>query len=253
MKSKYRGVIRMRQKQIRENVQHAVRSKSKLNWTINLVSVLLGVALIYTISNNEVLFRLFVILFLVGFAYIVNKKLKELKENTAQVPKVDVQVNKSYDDTESTRIFEVDLTEKEQELKKIDLDRTQLLEELFTKAQLDEAVKQSYREKIKQKDSEQSTIMQEVINIKGRLQSAVLETKKYFVKVDPMKEVAAAIEPDKILEGSITALNDEVQTIITSLSEETVEALQKNDYIDEDFKLTRSGYKALVKTVSKES
>ncbi len=244
----------MRQKHntFRENVPQLVRSKSTLNWIFIIASAIFGVFLINTIINHEVWFRLFVVLFLCSFALWVNKKLNELKR--LQEPVIELEESHSVPIVRHPEeTIEIDLTEKELQLEKIDLDRTQLLEELFTKAELDEAAKQTYREKIKQKDSERTTIMQDVLNIRGKLHSAVLETKKYFVKVDPMKEVAAAIESDKIVEGSITTLNREVQGIITSLPEETVEALQKNAYIDEDLKLTRSGYKALVKTVSKES
>lgn len=245
--------MRQKQKQIRAHVRQAVNSKSALGWTINIVGALVGALLVYTVITHELLFRFFVFLFLFGFAYMVNKKLNELKGHMAQAsaPEISEPVLELVDE-QPTRIFEIELTEKEHELEKIDLDRTQLLEELFTKAELEEAEKQAYREKIKQKDSERSTIMQDLLNVNSKLQHAVLETKKYFVKVDPMKEIAAAIEPQKILEGSIATLNEEVQAIIASLSEKTVEALKKNDYVDEDLKLTRSGYKALVKTVPKE-
>jgi hypothetical protein len=128
-----------------------------------------------------------------------------------------------------------------------------MLEELFTKADLNELERQTYRERIKEKESERSNIMQDLMIVKGKLQHAVLETKKYFVKVDPMKEVAASIESEKIQTASIASLNKEVSAIVTSLTEDTIKALLKSNYIDEEHNLTRSGYKALIKTVTSES
>jgi DNA polymerase III gamma/tau subunit len=68
-----------------------------------------------------------------------------------------------------------------------------------------------------------------------------------------MKEVAASIESEKIQTASIASLNKEVSAIVTSLTEDTIKALLKSNYIDEEHNLTRSGYKALIKTVTSES
>ncbi|WP_332694586.1 hypothetical protein [Halalkalibacter lacteus] len=232
---------------MREKVNQLMHSKALM-----IVSALAGVILIYAIIQNEVMFRLFVLLFLAGFAYQLNKKLNALKPVAQPAQEREVMGVEQVED-QPTQIFEKTLLEKEEQLEKIDLDRTRMLEELFTKAELNELERQTYRERIKEKESERSNIMQDLMIVKGKLQHAVLETKKYFVKVDPMKEIAASIETENIQTSSIASLNEEVSTIVTSLTEDTIKALKKSNYIDEEHNLTRSGYKALVKTVASES
>ena len=216
-----------------------------------MVSLLIGGILVYMIVQHDILFRLFVVLFLLGAAFYLNKKVSKLRAlpNEEDVTSVEEEM-----DNQHTRIFEKTVTEKEEQLEKIDLDRTQMLEELFSKAELDEREKQTYRERIKQKESEHSYIMQDLMIVKGKLQQAVLDTKKYFVKADPMKEIAATIEGENIEDASIATLNHKVQAVISSsLSKEAVDALLKGNYVDEDFNLTRSGYKALLKTLQKDT
>jgi hypothetical protein len=241
--------MRQKQKQLRAKVNDVVQSKSSLNKGIKLIGLVVGAIAIYSIIQYEQLFRLFVILFLVGFTYVMNKKIN----NLAAQPKAEANppVPERIEE-QQTQIFEKAVIEKEEALEKIDLDRTQLLEELFSKADLDDLEKQSYREKIKEKESERSNTMQDLLIVKGKLQTALLETKKYFIKEDPIKEIAASLEQEKIQHSSIAALNDEVYAIVTRLSEHTINALKKSNYIDDDHNLTRSGYKALVKTVEKE-
>ncbi|MCL7747373.1 hypothetical protein [Halalkalibacter alkaliphilus] len=240
--------MRQKQKQLRAKVNDVVQSGSPLNKGIKFFGIVVGAIAIYSIIQYEQLFRLFVILFLVGFAYVMNKKINNLAQPTSEpVPPVVERIEE-----QQTQIFEKAVIEKEEALEKIDLDRTQLLEELFSKADLDDLEKQSYREKIKEKESERSNTMQDLLIVKGKLQTALLETKKYFIKEDPIKEIAASLEQEKIQHSSIAALNDEVYAIVTRLSEHTINALKKSNYIDDDHNLTRSGYKALVKTVEKE-
>ncbi|GAE35721.1 hypothetical protein [Halalkalibacter akibai] len=218
----------------------------------NVASVFGAIIILYFSVQNEIIFRLFVILFLLGSSYYLNKKINaiKLKTDSPIIPKIPVEEL----DNQQTQIFQKTVSEKEQQLEKIDLDRTQLLEELFTKAELDELEKKAYREKIKQKESERSYILEDLLMVKGKFQHAVLETKKYFVKQDPMKEVAAAIEMDYVENASIAKLNEEVKQIIsTSLSSATVQALLKGHYVDEEYNLTRSGYKALVKVVQEKA
>ncbi|MFC0471860.1 hypothetical protein ACFFHM_15485 [Halalkalibacter kiskunsagensis] len=232
---------------MRDKANQLMKSKALMS-----VGALVGIILIYTIIQNEIIFRLFVVLFLVGFANVLNKKLNALKPATQLEQEKEEILVKEVED-QPTQIFEKTLLEKEEQLEKIDLDRTQMLEELFSKADLNELERQTYRERIKEKESERSNIMQDLMIVKGKLQHAVLETKKYFVKVDPIKEIAASIESANIQTASIASLNEEVSAIVTTLTENTIKALKKSNYIDEDHNLTRSGYKALVKTVANES
>lgn len=240
----------MRQKHLRSKINEVVTKKAPANTALKVVVLLIGVVLIYTIVQHDVLFRTFVILFLLGTAFFLNKKINDLSVNTKELGSSPVQEEM---DDHHTLIFEKTVTEKEEQLVKIDLDRTQMLEELFSKAELDEREKQTYRERIRQKESERSYIMQDLMVVKGKLQQAVLETKNYFLKADPVKELAATLDAENIEQGSIATLNKRVQVIISStLSEKTVEALLKGNYVDEEHNLTRSGYKALLKLRQKD-
>jgi hypothetical protein len=248
-------MMRQKQKQLRTKLNDVVKSKSGFNLVLKMAGLLLVIFLIYTIVQYDLLFRTFVVLFLIGQAYFFNKKFKAVTGN--QESEISEPVIEKIED-QKTQIFDKALTEKvtekEEQLEKIDFDRTQMLEELFSKAELNDLEKQTYRDRIKQKESERSDIIQDLMIVKGKWHNAVLETKKYFVKADPMKEIAASIESEKIENASIATLNKEVQAIISSsLSEETIQALLKGHYVDEEYNLTRSGYKALMKTLQKET
>ncbi|MDT8860560.1 hypothetical protein N0O92_09965 [Alkalihalobacillus sp. MEB130] len=242
--------MRYTQKSWKNKVTDGVLSTWSKSKGMKLLVILLSALAIYIVIQHEVLFRLFVILFLVSLAFTMNRKISRLPI----VPETEVKAEQVVDnsDNDETQIFEKAVMEKEEALEKIDLDRTQLLEELFSKADLDDLEKQTYRDKIKEKESERSNMMQDLMIVKGKWQQALLGTKKYFMKEDPIKEIAASLESEKIQHSSIAALNDEVYAIVKRLSEHTIQSLKKNHYIDEDHNLTRTGYKALMKTVEKE-
>ncbi|MET3504032.1 hypothetical protein [Halalkalibacter oceani] len=232
------------------NHQSPKREQKRAGWGKRISGLILAAVLLYFVVQYEVLFRLFVVLFLAGLAYVVLRRGKEQKTEFQDEPIKSTP--EPVIENQETIIFEKEVQKKEEELTLVDFDRTQLLEELFAKAQLEEAEKQTYREKIRQKDAERSSLLEELLKVKGRFSTAVIETKKYFVKADPLKEVAAAIEQDKIAEGSITNLNEISKELSSSLPPETIEALKKQGYVDEEVKLTRTGYKALRKTMEKE-
>ncbi|MCM3760686.1 hypothetical protein M3212_07780 [Alkalihalobacillus oceani] len=229
--------------------QSPKREQKRAGWGKRIAGLILAAVLLYFVVQYEVLFRLFVVLFLAGLAYVVLSRTKEQKPEFQNEPITSVP--EPVMANQETIIYEKELQKKEEELTLVDLDRTQLLEELFAKAQLQEAEKQTYREKIRQKDAERSSLLEELVKVKGRFSTAVTETKKYFVKADPLKEVAAAIDQEKIAEGSITSLNEMIKELSSSLTPETIEALKKQDYVDEELNLTRIGYKALRKTMEK--
>ncbi|WP_088105526.1 hypothetical protein [Halalkalibacter urbisdiaboli] len=209
-----------------------------------LIAGITGFSL-YSAIFNEVIFRLLMILFWAGFAFYVIKKLNELQ----RVEKVED--FEAPPEESPTTYLPSSIKEKEIELKKVDFDRTQLLEELFTKAELNEAEKQQYRSKIKQKDNEMSGILLDLSHAKNVIQQAFLDTKKIFVKENPMREVAAALNSD-VLNEDIYDLNKELHRIQSQLNDETIHLLENNSYIDDQFNLTRLGYKALMKEINKD-
>ncbi|MEC2072807.1 hypothetical protein [Alkalihalophilus marmarensis] len=205
---------------------------------------------------NAFAFRLFVMLFLVGLLLQVNRFIQS--RPIEKVPVTDIEQEAAKVKVQSAAAAErtkehtdEDILEKTTQLQKIDLDRTELLEELFAKASLDDEEKQKYRSKIKQKDNEISRLRQELMNAGEKIQQVVLETKNYFVKHDPMKELATSIDQELLEADSLDLLNEHLQRKRATMSEEDLMALSKAGYVDEDFKLTRAGFKALTKAVEK--
>lgn len=172
--------MRQKNKQLNNKIKSYVQTKSTLTLVLKIIGFMVGAIIIFSIIQYELVYRAFVFMFLIGFAYVVNKKLTQLKElisNNIKEAQPELEIDTPAVDQE-TQIFEKVLIEKEEQLEKIDLDRTQLLEELFSKADLNDLEKQSYREKIKQKESERTHTMEDLLVVKGRLHQAILGTKK---------------------------------------------------------------------------
>ncbi|WP_100372892.1 hypothetical protein [Bacillus sp. FJAT-45037] len=204
---------------------------------------------------NDFAFRLFMMIFLIGMLLQVNRfvsiRTDEKAVTESEIELAPLRSRQLAASTESIKETDQDILEKTTQLEKIDLDRTELLEELFRKASLDDEEKQQYRSKIKQKDHEISRLRQELMNAGEKIQQVMIDTKNYFVKQDPMKEIASSIDQELLEADSLDLLNEHLQRKRSSLSEEDIMALHKAGFVDEDFKLTRSGFKALVKAVEK--
>ncbi|KYG27614.1 hypothetical protein [Alkalihalobacillus trypoxylicola] len=255
--------------------QLMLKPASFKEWIICLIGWLIVIGIVVSSVYFEKVYRAAVLLFLSGFSYFVIQKLnflireqkqdKPLKNEEEKVgytnidkkeeavsntkiftPAEDV---KQADLDSATLIFNSKVKEKEEELEKIDLDRTQLLEDLFSKADLDELEKETYRKKIKEKDAEQKTILDEMVNAKTKIQQAFLDTKNIFVKEDPMKPLIAAINTEVMEDYSIQAMNEQLNRIKGSLDIDVITFLESENYVDDQFKLTRTGYKALLKYI----
>ncbi|UOE96270.1 hypothetical protein [Alkalihalobacillus sp. LMS39] len=201
------------------------------DWILLFFFSSLASLLVYSSIFNDFIYRVFVILFLFILTITINIKLnKIIKLRNNSVVNLDSEGVAGEEDTE----------EKVAELQQLDLGRTQLLEELFSKANLKEAEREQYREQIKKKNAEIS-----------KLQQTLLLTKKYFSKEDPVKEIVPLFQKDTLLEGSLTKINEELAYIKGSLSDKTKKGLQKANVVDDDFNLTRAGYKALLKEFEK--
>ncbi|WP_216827685.1 hypothetical protein [Alkalihalobacterium elongatum] len=233
------------------SLQQLKKPNSLKGWALIIIVAFIGSALLIGALFNEMIFRLFVIVLLMTLVVSINRKLSSSPANS----RVESDISESKK-VENVKVEAVELTnsevaKKQSDLEKVDFDRTQLLEELFSKAELSDLEKQQYRQQIKQKDNEISTIMQDIMNAKNKIHQAVLETKKYFIKVDPIKEIAASLDKDSVLNGTIYDLNWALEEIRASLSADVIQALEKSGYVDNEFKLTRNGYKALIKEVGK--
>ncbi|WP_100407950.1 hypothetical protein [Bacillus solitudinis] len=227
-------------------IQDILRSKSTREWSLVLAILFIGGATIYGAVVNEIIFRIVAIAGLIGFSYSVHRKLNQLNVITSRTSEEDELIRQ----TKSVSPSDIEL--KEIELEKVDLDRTMILEELFKKASLNEAEKQQYRSKIKEKDTEMSGIMSDLLQAKNRIQQVFLDTKKYFIKDNPMKEVATSLDSDLAINGDMYGLNKEIHSIKRLLTAETIQSLEANSYVDQQFNLTRNGYKALLREFENE-
>ncbi|KMK75523.1 hypothetical protein [Alkalihalobacillus pseudalcaliphilus] len=241
-----------------------LKPKSGKEWAICLVGWMTSLGIIYLSVFYEVVYRATVLLFLVSFAVIVLQKLREMKsllerkqdkegEQTAPIANEvgEEEATVTVEATnEQTRIFE-GVKEKEQALRKIELDQTLLMEDLFKKADLDEIEKQQFRSRFEEKQVERTTLLTELSNAKAKIQQAFLDTKSLFVKEDPVKELATLLELDSFEDPNLEQLNQRIKSIKSLLKDSHVHTLQKDGYLDEQYKLTRLGYKALIRFTPK--
>lgn len=217
------------------------------SWLYALAGVgLVGVFCLALLSN--LLYQIVVLSALIALFVFLVLKTKRLEQKLDQFLQEDeVKQTQLDDEQEKTKEHDLEaLQEKEFQLQKLDLDRTQLFEELLSKTELEELEKEKIRERLEQTDIETSKVRQEWLNASSRLMNVVKGTKKLFVKQSPMREIAASMDPDILESGSFAALNHEIQRLLPRLSKDSNHSLANSNFIDDDNQLTRSGYKALL-------
>ncbi|MGA9288345.1 MAG: hypothetical protein WBV93_08305, partial [Anaerobacillus sp.] len=206
-------------------------------------------------------FRLFITCLSVGVSLYVIKKIQdfdaglrgeEFATSTEESELVDEgQLSFSLEqpvvDAEAT-----EEAEKERELERINSDKTMLFEELLSKADLDELEKETYRNRMQQKETESNRIKQEIILFKDKIQKAVIDKKGLFIKETPdMKLVAELIGIESVESSSFVELNEELRIIYDDIPETKRDILIEYEMVNEEFELTRLGYKELMKEVRK--
>ncbi|BAB05888.1 hypothetical protein P4637_20240 [Halalkalibacterium halodurans] len=230
-------------------IQRLTKPESLGDWSV-LVGMFVVAAVMLTFAVRfDIVFRVLVLVWLGVLTVSIQMNVAKSKSDKEVEQSVGEVETDEAGEEQPTIIYEKEIS---QRLEQVDLDRTQLFEELLTKAQLDEAEKNQYRSKMKEKDSEMSTLMKDLISAKNRIQQAVLDTKKYFIKVDPMKELVQHLDSELIMSGDISAINEELKKIESQLGEEIVNNLVEAGYVDFEFNLTRNGYKALTKRMSEQ-
>ena len=216
-------------------------SKRK-NWVLFGIIGIMTLGIIYLAIFQDIWYRVVVLTALISGGILIYRQLSSIQKHlNGGVPRVELS-----DDVEEARLSEPEMLEKETELQQLDLDRTQMFEELLSRSAIEEHEKTAYREKMAEKETETSRIREELGHAPSKLQQVYEGTKKYFVKDNPMKEIAASLDSEIIENGTLSELNDEIQRMIPRLSRESLESLENSNYMDESYKLTRSGYKELV-------
>lgn len=232
-----------------------LEAKTGKEKVLTILSIIGFILLLYLVAFSPFMFRLFITCLSVGVSLYVVKKIHDfdriLNTDSKSVAETndDTQLSFSLDHSASGDTAEA---EKERELARINSDKTQLFEELLTKADLDELEKATYREQLQQNESDSNRIKQELLVLKNKIQRVVNDKKSIFIKETPdMKLVAELIGVHEIESSSFLELNERLQTIFEEIPENKRETLKEFELVNDDFELTRLGYKELMKEVRK--
>ncbi|MQR97095.1 hypothetical protein [Fictibacillus phosphorivorans] len=133
---------------------------------------------------------------------------------------------------------------KEEELAKIEMDKTQIYNELFSRAQLSKEEMTYFNEKIREKETESFNTKQELNQFKDRIQNVFKKTPQFFQKRDSRIEgIVRMMNPVTLKNASLEDLNQRMDQVIDVIPEETLNSLIKDGLLDDTYHLTRSGYR----------
>lgn len=240
----------------------------KNNWLKSLLVIILILILFYLVSLNDLIFRVVLLclaLFAVGIALFVLQKVNAVvryfNENRNNVAATTVIENKQEDAKEDKEVpLEENLSKddfdtqkiKEEELSRAEMDKTMILDELFERASLNEEEKQLFNERIREKDSEIARIQQDLIQFRDKVYQFITDKTHLFAKKETdMESVAKLLPSELIFDSSFTELNEKFKALEDALLPETVETFKESGYVDDEFNLTRMGYKELIRAAKK--
>ncbi|MGD6963457.1 hypothetical protein ACQCVB_14700 [Fictibacillus phosphorivorans] len=181
-------------------------------------------------------------------------ELFEEKEELIEAPVSEVEKDEVIEEDEKEQegkeevIDEEEIWEtqriKEEELAKIEMDKTQIYNELFTRAQLSNEEMTYFNEKIREKETESFNTKQELNQFKDRIQNVFKKTPQFFQKRDSRIEgIVRMMNPVTLKNASLEDLNQRMDQVIDVIPEETLNSLIRDGLLDETYHLTRSGYR----------
>lgn len=136
---------------------------------------------------------------------------------------------------------------KEEELAKIEMDKTQIYNELFSRAQLSKEEMTYFNEKIREKETESFNTKQELNQFKDRIQNVFKKTPQFFQKRDSRIEgIVRMMNPVTLKNASLEDLNQRMDQVIDVIPEETLNSLIRDGLLDDTYHLTRSGYREFI-------
>ncbi|MDO6654952.1 hypothetical protein [Anaerobacillus sp. 1_MG-2023] len=237
-----------------------MQAKTGKEKVLTVLSIIGFILLLYLVAFSPFMFRLFLTCLSVGVSLYVIKKIhdfdaklkgEQVEDTATSTTTADDQLSFSLENT-AIEAESMEEAEKERELEQINSDKTMLFEELLSKADLDEIEKESYRNRMQHKESESNRIKQEVLLFKDKIQKAVIDKKGLFIKETPdMKLVAELIGIDSVESSSFVELNEELRLIYNDIPESKRNTLIEYELVNDEFELTRLGYKELMKEVRK--
>lgn len=182
-------------------------------------------------------------------------ELFEEKEETIVVPEEVEEVTENNEENEQEEkeevIDEEEIWEtqriKEEELAKIEMDKTQIYNELFSRAQLSKEEMSYFNEKIREKETESFNTKQELNQFKDRIQNVFKKTPQFFQKRDSRIEgIVRMMNPVTLKNASLEDLNQRMDQVIDFIPEETLNSLIRDGLLDDTYHLTRSGYREFI-------
>ncbi|MGA4721127.1 hypothetical protein [Fictibacillus nanhaiensis] len=136
---------------------------------------------------------------------------------------------------------------KEEELAKIEMDKTQIYNELFSRAQLSKEEMTYFNDKIREKETESFNTKQELNQFKDRIQNVFKKTPQFFQKRDSRIEgIVRMMNPVTLKNASLEDLNQRMDQVIDVIPEETLNSLIRDGLLDDTYHLTRSGYREFI-------
>jgi hypothetical protein len=177
-------------------------------------------------------------------------QVKEPGQEQLDLFEEEVPVEETEEDPEeeaiSEEIFETKRI-KEEELAKIEMDKTQLYNELFTRAQLNDEEMKYFNERIREKETESFNTKQELNQFKERIQNVFKRTPQLFQKRDSRIEgIVRMLNPVTLKNATLEELNKRLDHVIDLIPNETLDSLVRDGYLDEHYHLTRSGYREFI-------
>lgn len=240
------------------------KNRKPLRWQPLLVFGIAGIVLLYFIAANTFIFRF---LTLVSFAVLITisillyKKIEnvmnlisEKKDDQAAEEKT-VHVAKSEESNSSElKVAETDeeAKQKEMELTKLEWDKTQIFNELFRKANLQEEEKKHYLRRITEKEKEVFSLKQELSGFRNKIQQAVIDKTNFFLGRDmELEDIIDTLDPDFILDASFEEINEKLKLVKNELSDHQIQFLKQSGHINDRFEVTRMGYREWLKIAKK--
>lgn len=138
---------------------------------------------------------------------------------------------------------------KEEELRQIEMDKTQIYQQLYTRADLNEEERKYFQQQLQEKETQASNLKQELIQFTNKISQAINKTPQLFQKRDSRIEgIVRLLKPDFVSTASLSEINARLDELTINIPEETLESLQREGFLDESFHFTRSGYREAIHT-----
>ncbi|WP_243385494.1 hypothetical protein [Bacillus kexueae] len=219
-----------------------------LDWLLIFLGVGVTIGLFLVIGTNSIFFQFAVLLLLtwqVIFVFVLSKQVKEIKSRVEHGIREEQPIetkDEKNEDMEKTLLY------KEQELSKVELDKTILFEELLQKANLQEDEKQAFRNRMSAKEDEAKSIQRELLQLKTKFQKVT----NFILQRDPaLEEVVTLIGAEFIQTHTYDDINRRLQFEYRNLSDHAIRELKEAHMMTRDYTLTRIGYRELLKAARK--